>query len=170
MELAAHTRALLGLLQDGLPLVSRPYAELAQALGLSEETVLTTIEALQAQQLIKRFAVVVHHHELGYRANAMVVWDVPDDQVDALGAALSRCEHVTLCYRRRRQRPQWPYNLYCMIHGKDRETVQARIRLLIEQQGLSDTPHWVLFSRRRYKQRGARYIDTAETCSHYANG
>jgi DNA-binding Lrp family transcriptional regulator len=92
----------------------------------------------------------------------MVVWDVPDEEVSRIGAALAASGRVSLCYRRARQLPQWRYNLFCMIHGKDRDEVQVRIDDLIAQCGLQDYAHAVLFSRRRFKQRGARYVPTEE--------
>jgi DNA-binding Lrp family transcriptional regulator len=95
----------------------------------------------------------------------MVVWDVPDDEVAELGRCLSGFEFVTLCYRRPRHLPQWSYNLFCMIHGRDREAVLEKFNLMIESCGLEDIPKAVLFSRRRFKQRGALYrpSPTAQT-------
>ena len=77
--------------------------------------------------MIKRFGIVVRHRELGYRANAMVVWDVPDERVGEAGRTLAALPFVTLCYRRPRRPPDWPYNLFCMIHGRDRATVAGQI-------------------------------------------
>nr|WP_305800389.1 hypothetical protein [Thiolapillus sp.] len=102
--------------------------------------------------------IVVRHHELGYTANAMVVWDVPDDQTRRVGKALGRHACVTLCYQRPRRLPEWPYNLFCMIHGKDRERVLNYLDSLVESEALQDIPHEVLFSGERFKQRGARYL------------
>ena len=88
----------------------------------------------------------------------MVVWDIPDGQVDQCGQQLGQFDCVTLCYQRPRCPPDWPYNLFCMIHGKDRESVLARIDDIRQLLQLEDTPHAVLFSNKRYKQRGARYL------------
>jgi DNA-binding Lrp family transcriptional regulator len=107
--------------------------------------------------IIKRFGVVVRHHELGYRANAMVVWDVPDDRVSEVGRQLATLPFITLCYRRPRRLPAWPYNLFCMIHGRDRATVENLIEQASALAGLADHARTTLFSRRRFKQRGARY-------------
>jgi DNA-binding Lrp family transcriptional regulator len=145
-------------IQDGLPMVPRPYELIGHRLGLSEAEVIAGIRRLQAAGAIKRMGVVVRHRELGYRANAMVVWDVPDDQVSALGHCLGQFEFVTLCYRRPRRGAQWPYNLFCMIHGRDRVEVLGHLSLLISRCQLEGIPHTVLFSRRRFKQRGARYL------------
>ncbi len=148
---------LMAALEPGLPLVARPYAALADAAGITEAMALELIEAWLAEGIVKRFGVVVRHQELGYTANAMCVWDVPDNQVTALGRRLAAEPGVTLCYRRERALPDWPYNLYCMIHGRDRaEVLDRRVRLAAGI-GLDALPHAVLFSRRRFKQCGARY-------------
>ena len=153
-------RRLLRVLQDGLELLPRPFSRLAMRADLAEEEVLRLISDWLARAFIKRFGVVVRHQELGYTANAMCVWDVPDDAVAALGARLATESSVTLCYRRARALPEaeWPYNLFCMIHGRNRDEVHAEIAALCARQGLDAYPQAVLFSLRRFKQRGARYL------------
>ncbi len=158
MVLSEQEQRLVGLIQEGLPLSSRPYARIGAELGMPEEAVLEQIRSLQERGAIKRMGIVVRHHELGYTANAMVVWDVPDEQVKAVGEALSRHACVTLCYQRPRRLPDWPYNLFCMIHGKDRQRVLDTIDNLTETEGLQRIPHEVLFSGERFKQRGAKYL------------
>lgn len=153
----AQDLAVLTEVAAGLPLVANPYAVIAARLGMREGEVLARLWRLREGGLIKRFGVVVRHHELGYRANAMVVWDLPDDEVAAIGAALGRLPFVTLCYRRPRRLPDWRYNLFTMIHGRDRAQVLARVDDMAHRSGLNAVPHAVLFSQRRFKQRGARY-------------
>lgn len=159
---------LVAALQGGLPLVPRPFAVVAEAAGLNEATALAMIEELLAGGFIKRFGVVVRHHELGYRANAMCVWDVPDELADELGAMLAGEAAVTLCYRRRRGAGEraagWPYNLFCMIHGRERGEVERLHADLARRLGLAAFPGDVLFSTHRYKQCGARYVPTLEAC------
>lgn len=150
-------RRLLAAIQHGLPLVPRPYAEIGVRLGLSEGEVIARLTRLKNIGVIRRFGVVVRHHELGYAANAMVVWDVPDEQVAELGRCLAGFDFITLCYRRPRRLPAWRYNLYCMIHGRSREEVLAHLEWMVNHCGLQSLPHEVLFSRRRFKQRGAVY-------------
>ena len=156
-DLAAVDRALIAAVQNGLPLASRPYAEVGRGLGLTEAGVIARLQHLRQQGVIKRMGVVVRHRELGYHANAMVVWDIPDNRVDALGACMGQFEFVSLCYRRPRRLPDWPYNLFCMIHGRDHDAVLDNVRLLAQRCGLEQVRREVLFSRRRFKQRGARY-------------
>ena len=160
--LQPEERRLVAALQSGLPLVPSPYAAVADAAGLGEHEVLATLERWIEEGTIRRFGVILRHRELGYRANAMAVWNVPDAQTDTLGARLAGQQDVTLCYRRRRAPPEWCYNLFCMIHGRSRETVQRRLAELEGECGLGDFDSAVLFSRRRFKQCGARYVESAE--------
>ena len=160
MEIDPTDLALMRSIESGLPLVKRPYAEVGARLGLSETEVIRRIARLQQEQLIKRFGVVVRHRELGYKANAMVVWDIPDHEVTRYGHCLGKFSHVTLCYQRPRQLPQWPYNLFTMIHGCSKDEVLAKVEAIAKECGLSDIPREVLFSGKRFKQRGARYTPT----------
>jgi siroheme decarboxylase len=157
--LDAGGRALVSQLQHGLPLVRRPYRSVGDVLGVPEEEVLARIRAWLDSGILKRFGVVVRHHELGYTANAMLVHNVPDALVGEVGRRLATDPAVTLCYRRPRVLPEWSYNLFCMIHGQKRDDVERQIDALRRAHGLDDFPHAVLFSRTRFKQRGARYVD-----------
>jgi siroheme decarboxylase len=165
MEMTAFDRRLLAAIEDGLPLAPRPYARVAAALGVGEETVIARLAALRESGLISRFGVIVRHHELGYCANAMTVWDVPDDRVADVGHKIAAMPGVTLCYRRPRRLPGWPYNLFCMVHGRDRAAVEAAVDCITRDAGLMRLPRTILFSRRRFKQRGARYAPAPETAS-----
>jgi DNA-binding Lrp family transcriptional regulator len=158
MVLSEQDRTLIAAIQGGLPLVARPYAGIAARLGLTEDAVIERLAALQAAGLIKRMGVVVRHRTLGYRANAMVVWDIPDAEVERVGALLAGETCVTLCYQRPRRLPEWRYNLFCMIHGRERDTVLRRLGQIVDFHRLELFPHAVLFSGRSFKQRGARYV------------
>ncbi len=161
--LSEREMELVAAIQGGLPLVSRPYAAIGAKIGMPEKEVIEQLACWQADGTIRRMGVIVRHHELGYRANAMVVWNIPDAKVQEVGKLLGKQNVVTLCYQRPRRLPDWPYNLFCMIHGQDRDVVSGHVEtlagLLAEQCGLPDAEHDVLFSRRRFKQRGARSIE-----------
>lgn len=156
MERDIIDRRLIAVLSEGLPIVARPYEAVAAELGTSEADIVERIKRLEAEGALSRFGVIVRHHEIGYRANAMVVWDVPDDEVRDLGRRFADEACVTLCYQRPR-RDGWPYNLFTMIHGITREETLAILQDMIKRCGLDDISHDVLFSTRRFKQRGARY-------------
>lgn len=163
----AEDAALAALAEAGLPLMPRPYAHWAQALGHSGEAVLATLRQWQEQGTLRRFGVVVRHHEVGFDQNAMTVIEVPDAEVDARAAILARQPGVTLCYRRARAEG-WPYNLYFMVHGRRRDEVRAQIAQALAASGLAEQPHNVLFSRRRFKQAGARYFRDRAGAPHAA--
>ena len=145
---------LAALAEQGLPIVAQPYDDWASQLGRSAEDILATLSTWCAAGTLRRFGTVVRHHELGWSCNAMTVFNVPDDQVDACGAALAAAPGVTLAYRRARA-DGWPYNLYCMVHGRDRLGVLQHLADGIALAGLADRPRNVLFSSRRFKQTGA---------------
>lgn len=147
---------LLAQLGEGLPICSRPYAEIGKCLKLSENEIIERITTLQQSGIIKRFGVIVRHAALGYRANAMCVWHVPEHKIDEIARYLLTFSFVTLCYQRPMQ-PKWRYNLYCMIHGKDKETVNSQIKQINSNLPMQHFQHQVLFSSRCFKQRGAIY-------------
>ena len=168
MVLSAADRRLLAAIEDGSALGRAPVCRDRSARsGSAEDEVVAGLRRLIADGVIRRFGVMVRHRELGYRANAMVVWDVPDARVAEVGRTLAGLPFVTLCYRRPRRLPVWPYNLFCMIHGRERGAVEALDRDRERRaRGLDGLPRAVLFSRRRFKQRGARYAHQSAWRSH----
>jgi DNA-binding Lrp family transcriptional regulator len=151
--------ALLAAMQDGLPLVPRPYAAVGQAVGISGDDVIDRIAHLAAAGVVSRFGCVVRHRALGYAANAMVVWDVPDALVDAAAGTFVGNPRVTLCYRRPRRMPDWPFNLFCMVHAKTRPDANAVIDELNRTAHTAANAQAVLFSARCFKQRGALFSE-----------
>lgn len=150
-----HDRRILAAIENGLPLVEHPYLAVADRLALDQAEVIARLEHLIAAGVVTRFGCVVRHDKLGFRANAMAVWDIPDETVETVAATFARHPGVTLCYRRPRHPPLWPYNLFCMVHAKSRREAFAAID---ELNLLADTGlkrQAVLFSKRCFKQRGA---------------
>ena len=164
-QLSAADRALIKIVQHGLPLVSRPYADIAERLSTTEQDVIRRLQKLINNGAIKRYGVVVRHRELGYKANGMVVWDIPDDRVSKLGSCIGKLSCVTLSYRRPRRLPDWPYNLFTMVHGSDRDEVTQKVAEIVKKCELQDIKHTILFSTRRFKQRGASYTQKDKTAS-----
>lgn len=163
--LEADEHRLLHALQDGIEIVPEPFRPLASQLGLQEPRLLAMLDRCLEDGIIRRFGVIVRHHELGFRANAMAVWDVPDALVDRCGRRAAGVPAVTLAYRRRRQLPDWPYNLFCMVHGRERRHAEQVVRSISATARLESYPHRVLFSTRRHKQCGARF-QHAEAIAH----
>lgn len=148
-------RRLIVATQGGLPLVPRPFAAVAATLGLTEDEVLARFARLKAAGIVRRVSAVPNHYALGYAANAMAVWDVPDERVDAIGVHLAAFDFVSHCYRRRRP-PAWPYNLFAMVHGRDRREAEGRLAALRLAVGPAARAHAVLWSRRILKKTGLR--------------
>lgn len=154
---------LVAQVQDGLPLVPRPYAAIARQWGGTEQDVIDTLKRWLDSGIVKRFGAVVRHRELGYRANAMCVFDVPDSDVITTGMLLAGAPEVRLCYQRRRGGDAWTYNLFCMVHGSDRDSVLGQVRAMVDRLGLAGLRHDVLIGEQRFKQRGAWYAAPTST-------
>ena len=157
LELDALDRRIVLATQQGLPLDPRPYAVVAAQVGASEAEVLQRIERLRARGAIRRIGAVPNHYALGYRANGMTVWDVDDDRVDELGRRIGALDFVSHCYRRPRHRPHWPYNLFAMVHGRDREEAERQIAIIADLLGDACRAHDVLYSTRILKKTGLRF-------------
>lgn len=158
MTLDSLDQQLIAVIQGGFELINKPFAHIAKQLGISEQIVLERLKFLKEEGTIKRLGVVVRHRELGYKANAMVVWDIPDHLVDEVARRIASFDCVTLCYQRPRRMPDWSYNLFSMIHGKNRDFVLQRLADIIDVLELENIKHAPLFSTRQFKQRGAHYF------------
>ncbi len=152
----ALDRAVVKATQAGLPLVPMPYRELARQLGVSQEEVLGALRRMLADGRIRRIGAVPNHYALGYAANAMSVWDVADGAVDELGRRIGALPFVTHCYRRPRRQPDWPYNLFAMVHGASRADTEEKIAIIRAALGRSLGASDVLYSTRILKKTGLR--------------
>jgi DNA-binding Lrp family transcriptional regulator len=152
----AFDRALVTATQGGLPLVPQPYEEIARRLGASEPEVISHLQKMLGDGRIRRIGAVPNHYALGYTANAMSVWDVADEAVDELGRAVGALPFVTHCYRRARRLPEWPYNLFAMVHGRSRADTTAKIEIIRGALGRFLRAADVLYSTRILKKTGAR--------------
>ena len=154
--LTGEERRLLVAIQDGLPVVERPYEAIAQRLGMTEDGVIATLTSLLERGVIKRLGAVPNHYALSIAANGMAVWDVPDNKVSELGRRLAQRTEVTHCYQRPRRPPEWCYNLYAMVHGRSRAEVAEVVDRMAREIGLSSFPNDLIFSMRQFRKRGTR--------------
>lgn len=152
-------RRLVTATQGGLPLVAAPYAEIGGWLGLTEAEVIARLDALRQRGVIRRIAIAPNHYALGMTANGMSVWDVADDQASALGARIGALPFVTHCYLRPRARPIWPYNLFAMLHGTDRNEVEVKRQQVASILGDACATSDILYSTRILKKTGLRLRD-----------
>ncbi len=151
-------REIMQALSSGLDIVAQPFAALAAKLGRSEQKILERIGALAVAGVLSRIGVIVRHRALGWSSNAMVVWDLPEEQIAQVGPALTAVPGITLCYQRKPVPGTWPYGLYCMIHARSRVEAMAVLDRACDEVGLGKVPHQVLFSIRCFKQTGARVL------------
>jgi len=147
-------RVILALQRD-LDITARPFLELAGQLGVSEEVFLTAVRDLAAQGYIRRFGATLRHQLSGYGANALVTWSVPAQDLRRVGEVLARHRSVTHCYHRE-PAPDWPYNLYTMIHGKNPRDIETLAARLAAEIGIRD--YEILFSDTELKKTTMRYF------------
>ncbi len=145
--------------QAGLPLTPRPYHAIAEQLNLDAGEVMERLRAMQQRGVIRRIGAVPNHYRLGYRANGMTVWDVPDERVDALGNQIGQLDFVSHCYHRPRHLPDWPYNLFAMVHGQTRADVERQSGQISTLLGQHCRSYTILYSTRILKKTGLRIGD-----------
>jgi DNA-binding Lrp family transcriptional regulator len=142
--------------QAGLPLDPRPYHWLASELGETPERIMERFRAMLDDGRIRRIGVVPNHYRLGYVANGMSVWDVPDDLIPVVGREVGDLDIVSHCYHRPRQLPDWPYNLFAMVHGHSQDEVREKVGQIAKQLGERVRRFDILFSTRILKKTGLR--------------
>jgi DNA-binding Lrp family transcriptional regulator len=156
LELDELDRRIILATQEGLPRVPRPYHAIAEQLGTSAAEVIARMQRMLDTGVIRRIGAVPNHYKLGYRANGMTVWDVPDECVRELGMQIGALDFVSHCYHRPRHLPDWPYNLFAMVHGHNRTEVAGQIETIAKILGDADRGHDVLYSTRILKKTGLR--------------
>ena len=149
-------RAIVKATQAGLPLVARPYAQVADSLGISQKELLGRLGEMLDDGRIRRIGAVPNHYALGYTANGMSVWDVADADVHSLGREVGALPFVTHCYRRPRRPPDWPYNLFAMVHGRSRAETDRHVAEIRRLLGSACRASDVLYSVRILKKTGLR--------------
>jgi DNA-binding Lrp family transcriptional regulator len=159
MTIDADDRRIINATQGGLPLAPAPYAEVARWLGLGEAEVIARLAAMQESGVIRRIALAPNHYALGVTANGMSVWDVADDVAEDLGARVGALDFVSHCYLRPRALPDWPYNLFAMIHGCDRGEVETKREEIAALLGPACQASDILYSTRILKKTGLRLTD-----------
>ena len=148
-------RRIIHHLQGDLPLTARPFAVLAEKIGISEEELLERIKLQKEQGILRRFGVTLDHQLAGFKANAMVAWYVPEDKIEEIGPLMASFKEVSHCYQRRVQ-GKWRYNLFTMVHGKSKKDCQGIARRIAENTGIKD--YVLLLTLREYKKTSPKYF------------
>jgi len=151
-------RAIIRATQDGLPLVSAPYAAVGEAVGISADEVKERMTRMLESGVIRRIGAVPNHYALGFRGNGMTVWDVDDEHALDLGRIVGELDFVSHAYLRPRHLPGWPYNLFAMAHGRDRGEVEAKAATIRTLLGPHCRGGEILFSTRILKKTGLRLV------------
>ncbi|MBX6422328.1 Lrp/AsnC family transcriptional regulator [Thermosulfurimonas sp. F29] len=155
VELTELEKRLVDLLAEGLPLVERPFAKLAERLGVSEEEVLSAVRGLLKKRVIRRLGAIIRHDLSGYEGNVMVAWRVPEERVEEVGERLAAQPFITHCYLRRTY-PDWPYNLYTMVHAESEEACRRLVEKLSRELDLPD--YEMLFTEKEVVRRIRKYF------------
>ncbi len=155
MECSELDKKIINRLSGDLPSGMTPFATLASEIGVDESELLATIEDYEKTTVLRRFAAVLAHREVGFVANALAVWHVPEDSVVQTGEIMAGFDEVSHCYERLSY-PQWPYNMYTMIHQRDRERCLEVVERISAATGIRD--YRVLFTLTEFKKRSMRYF------------
>lgn len=147
-------KKIIGLIQGDIPLDPRPFALMAEKVGIGEDEFVERVVSLKKSGVIRRFGATLRHQGVGFSANAMVAWVVPDGRVEEVGNAMSQFRHVTHCYQRS-PKADWKYNLYTMIHGDNREECHRFAEKMSEQTGVEE--YALLFSEKEFKKTSMKY-------------
>jgi len=143
-------------LQNNMPLVSRPFAEIARRLGMKEQELIDKINEFKQRGILRRFGATVRHQNLGFTANAMIVWDIPDDQIEKAGKKMAQFPEISHCYQRPTH-PGWPYNLFTVVHGKTHAECEEKAKAISEKTGYRKFK--AVFSTRELKKSSMRYFE-----------
>jgi DNA-binding Lrp family transcriptional regulator len=148
-------KKIINLVQGDIPVISRPFADLADAIGIPEEDFINKLTRLKSQGIMRRFGATLRHQEAGFNSNAMVAWVVPDDRVEEVGKRLAGFREVTHCYQRMPKK-DWPYNLYTMIHGSNRDQCHETAKIMASVTGMNE--YTLLFSEKEFKKTSMEYF------------
>lgn len=148
-------KKVISLIQGDLPVDRRPFAILAEEIGITEEEFLDRVKNLKKRGVLRRFGATLRHQKAGYGSNAMIAWWVPDDRIDEVGKKLAHFREVTHCYQRNPQ-GDWHYNLFSMVHGSSREQCYEIAQRMSQVVGIRE--YLLLFSEKEFKKTSMEYF------------
>lgn len=143
-------KSILRTMQNGIPLIREPFKKAAKEIGISQEETISRLKTLMRKGIIRRFGASINHRKIGIVANALVAWKVPQNRIEEIGQLMSGYEEITHCYERKVIPKKWEYNLFTVIHGYNRKSVEGFIKKLSELTGLKDNV--IMFSTKQFKR------------------
>lgn len=154
-NLTEKEKAVVRALQGDFPLVADPYAQLAESVGLTKENFLATVKSMQDEKKIRKMGAVLAHRNVGFKANVLVAWAVPQERLEEVARVMVDSPSVSHCYDRNTA-PDWPYNFYTMVHGHSREECEQIVQQLADAAGVQDRQ--MLFTKKEWKKQSMRYF------------
>lgn len=157
IRVPAEDKKLIRQIQGDLPISLTPFAPLARQVGLEEKEFLKRVHSFMRRGIIRRFGAILRHQKAGYQGNAMVVWKVREDQIRRVSQIMASFSAVSHCYLRP-SLPEWPFNLYTMVHGRTEKDCRLAAQKIAKETGLKD--YRLLFSKREHKKSSMRYFES----------
>ena len=145
---------ILRVIQDGVPITREPFKKAADTLGMTQEELVKRVKTMNENGLIRRFSANINQRKLGINANAVVVWNIPEEKMEAAVPVFLERGEISHIYERRVYPGRWEYNLYTVVHDYDRESVERFAKKIADEIGEDD--YQVLFSKRRFKGTSSR--------------
>lgn len=142
-------------LQENISITATPYREIASELNITEDELINKIKTYNETGILKRIGAILHHRKAGFNANAMVVWKINNDELDKIGKHMASISEVSHCYERK-PFGSWEYNLYTMIHEKDRESCNKIIEKIAIDIGIDN--YRILYSTKELKKTSMKYF------------
>lgn len=142
-------------IQEDLPLVPKPYEAIAQELGITENELVKRIQEFCRSGIIRRFGTTLNHRNVGFKANSMVVWNVPDERIKVASEIMILFPQVSHCY----QRPKfsgWPYNIFTMVHAETKQACEKVVKEIAEAVNIYE--YDMLYSTDELKKVSMKYF------------
>ena len=146
-------------MEKGIALTREPFDEIAPQLGITQQEVIMRLTKLKAEGVIRRFGASIKPNNIGFSANALVAWKVPPNRIKEVGVYLSSLPQISHCYERKAVPERWEYNLYTVMHARERDGVQFMVNQISTAVSLSE--YKILYSKRDLKRTVSRLDGSA---------
>jgi len=153
-------REILTAVQDGIPLTREPFKIISEKMGVPETEILKSLNEMNEKGIIRRFSANINQRKLGIVANAVVIWNLPENKIEHAIPVFMSYPEISHLYERATYPGKWEYNLYSVVHGYSVESLKKFAEKIAEEIGVTD--YQVLFSKKRFKGTSSRLATTEE--------